>query len=190
MSAEFVSEPALSAGPAPTRDEQAIRLIIARVLGDLINTASTAERAAVTSGWLVGDRIGAALHGRPAGAVQLRKGSTRATVSDPQALEAWVAVHHPDGIETVTTTRVRPAYQTALLAAAKQAGAAVTPAGEELPGVTVTTGDPTVAVTLAEDAAELVAAAWETGELWELLGGLLPVERPAAVPAPEGSEAP
>lgn len=125
---------------------------------------------------MIGDRLAGAINRQAVGHVQLKNGTTQATVTDPKAFEGWVTTHKPDEWETVTTTvtRVRPAYLSAVLGAAKKTGLAVTSDGEEIPGITVATGDPTVAVTLAEDAEALVRAAWESGELWELLGGLLP----------------
>lgn len=159
--------------------DQALRLIVAAILADLLDQADQDTRADVRTTWMVGDRKGAALAGRPAGHAQLKKGATYAKVTDPAAFEAWVMFNRPDEVEHIKTTRVRPAYQAALLAAAKKAGAAVTADGEEIPGVTVTAGEPTVAVSVAEDAAVLLAAAWQSGELWELLGGLLPALEPA-----------
>lgn len=159
--------------------DQALRLVVARILRDLLDQADQDARADVRTTWMVGDRKGAALAGRPAGHAQLKKGTTRAVVTDPAAFEAWVSATRPDEVEQITTTRVRPAYQAAVLAGAKKAGAAVTADGEEIPGVSVTTGEPTVAVSVAEDAAELLAEAWQSGELWELLGGLLPALEPA-----------
>ncbi len=165
-------------------DQTVLRLIVARVLSGLLGSSDEAIRAAVRDSWMVGDRIGATLAGRPAGHVQLRKGTVRATVTDPAAFEAWADSRGE--VEHIKTTRVRPAYQSAVLAAAKKAGAAVTAEGEEIPGITVAVGDPTVAVLLADGAERLVAEAWQTGELWELIGGLLPALERADQP-PESS---
>ncbi len=172
-----------------TRDEQAVRLIVSRILADLLTEADQATRAEVGTTWTVGDRLNGLIAAQPAGAVQLRKGATRATVTDPAAFEAWVREHRADEVETVRTTRVRPAFVTALLTAAKKAGAAVTADGEEIPGITVAAGDPTVAVTLADDARDLVSAAWQTGELWQLIGGLLPALERANEHEIEGASA-
>ncbi|WP_431897833.1 hypothetical protein [Nonomuraea sp. bgisy101] len=159
-----------------TREEQALRLVITRVLKDVLKDSDDSDRAAVREGWVTGDRLAGALGKRAVGHVQLRKGTTQATVTDQTAFEAWVVANRPEEWETVTTTvtRVRPAYLNAILTVAKKAGVAVTADGEEIPGVTVSAGEPTVAVTLSADAAELVASAWQSGELWELIGGLLP----------------
>lgn len=169
--------------------EQVVRMVVARVLREILSSADEADRETARRTWVVGDRLGATLGGRVAGHAQLRKGTTRAVVSDAEAFEAWVSENCPSEIEFLSSVRVRPSYQAAVLAAAKKTGVAVTAAGEEIPGITVTEGEPTVAVTLAEDAAELVAAAWQSGELWELLGDLLPALEPApGTELPQGGE--
>lgn len=159
-----------------TGKEQALRLTALRVLKDLLKEADDADREAVAAEWIVGDRLAGAIGRKPVGHVQLKNGAVGAAVDNKAAFEAWVKENRPDEMETVVTTvtRVRPAYQSAVLTAAKQKGVAVTAEGMEIPGITVETADPVVAVTLADDALEVVRAAWESGELWELLGGLLP----------------
>ncbi|MEV0968477.1 hypothetical protein [Microtetraspora glauca] len=172
-----------------TPKEQALRLVVIRVLKDILGAADDTDRAGVRTDWTVGDRLTATLAAEPVGAVQLRKGTIRPQVTDAGAFEAWVMANRPDEWETVTTTvtRVRPAYVTAVLAAAKKTGVAVTKDGEEIPGITVAAGDPTVAVTLTEDAAELVAEAWQSGELWEIVGSLLPALEAAPAAGGESS---
>jgi hypothetical protein len=152
--------------------DQVIRLIVSRVLSDLLDRADGDLRSDVRTTWLVGDRKGAALAGRPAGAVQLKKSSRRAIVTDAAAFEAWAADRGE--LESVTVSRVRPAFEAAVVKVAKEKGAAVTSDGEEIPGIVVVDGEPTVAVTLSDDAEELVRKAWESGELWEIVGSLLP----------------
>ncbi|MEU8271584.1 hypothetical protein AB0B89_31040 [Sphaerisporangium sp. NPDC049002] len=162
-----------------TRDEQAVRLIVSAVLADILAKADRADRDQVRTTWVVGDRLNGVVADHPAGAIQVKKGAVRATVTDQAAFAEWVKTHRADELETVRTTRVRPAYVSAVLTAAKKTGTAVTADGEEIPGITVVAGEPTVAVTLADDAADLVSAAWQSGELWELIGGLLPALEPA-----------
>lgn len=156
-----------------------LRLLVARVLADLLGQADADARSDVRTSWMVGDRKGAVLSGSPVGSVQLRKGARRAVVTDPAAFEAWAYAQHADNVELIQTTRVRPAYQAAILAAAKATGAAVTGDGEEIPGVAVTETEPTVAVTLADHARTALAEAWASGELWEIVGSLLPALEPA-----------
>lgn len=160
-------------------NDQAVRMIVARVLREILAAADEADRAVARETWTVGDRLGATLGGTVAGHAQLRKGTTRAVVSDAEAFQAWVEQVHPGEIEFISSVRVRPAYQASVLAAAKKLGDAVAAGGEEIPGITVVEGDPTVAVTLADGAVDLVAAAWQSGELWELIGDLLPALEPA-----------
>lgn len=165
-----------------TPKEQALRLVVVRVLKDLLKAADDGDRAQVRTDWSTGERLAGVIGGETVGYVQLKHGPAGAAVTDRAAFEAWVTTHRPDEWETVTTTvtRIRPAYESAVLAAAKKAGLAVTAAGEEIPGVTVAVGEPQVAVTLADGAAELVAAGWQSGELWEIVGSLLPALEPAA----------
>lgn len=170
-----------------TPHEQALRLVIIRVLKDLLKSADDVDREAVDGSWIPGDRLAGALERKPVGWVQLKNGAVNASVTDARAFESWVKTTRTDEWETVTVTRVRPAFQAAVIAAAKKVGKAVTADGEEIPGITVADGDPTVAVTLADNATELVAKAWQSGELWELLGELMPTLEPPAVVESEAS---
>ncbi|MEO3856112.1 hypothetical protein [Acrocarpospora sp. B8E8] len=159
------------------RDEQAVKLIVAKVLVELIQASDKTVRGDVAKGWVVDDRINGMVGGASGGTVQVKRGAKRAAITDAGAFEEWVQENRPDEWETVIPkpfTRVRPAFVTAVLDVAKKEGVAVTPQGEEIPGVTVSQAGPQVAVSLADDAAELVADAWASGELWEIVGGLLP----------------
>lgn len=170
-----------------TPHEQALRLVIIRVLKDLLKGADDTDRQAVDGSWIPGDRLAGALERKPVGWVQLKNGAVNASVTDAKAFETWVAANRPEEWEKVTATRVRPAYLAAVITAAKKVGKAVTADGEEIPGITVADGDPTVAVTLADNATELVSRAWQSGELWELLGELLPTLEPIVVVESEAS---
>ncbi|WP_157251073.1 hypothetical protein [Nonomuraea typhae] len=163
--------------------EQALRLAVVRVLKDLLAAADAGDREQVAAEWLPGDRLGGAINRQAVGHVQLKNGTKTASVTDPKAFENWVTLNRPEEWETITTTRVRPAYLSAVLDAAKKTGDAVTSDGEPIPGITVKTGDPTVAVTLANDAHQVVRQAWESGELWELIGSVLPALDPTPGPA-------
>lgn len=172
-----------------TPQEQAVRLIVIKVLRDhVLKVADDDARNEIRATWMTGDRLNGALAGRPAGQVQLKNGTTGAAVTDRQAFEEWVREHRGEEWETFVprpVARVRPAFESAVLALAKKQGVAVTAGGEEIPGITVSEGAPTPAVSLADDAAELVTAAWQSGELWEIVGSLLP----ALDAAPAGGEA-
>jgi hypothetical protein len=96
--------------------------------------------------------------------IVLRKGSETISVAvtDPAALHEWVDTNLPEQIIEV----VNPAWLERVINVAKKTGktACADTDGDELPGVTVTkrTGDPGIAITLADDAKaaarELVAA--------------------------------
>lgn len=164
-----------------TRENTALRMTVLRVLVDELGKVRTVENDTVKETWTVGDRLAGKLpSGDVIGFVTVKKGSVSPAVTDREKFAAWVAEAHPEEIETVVPdpiTRVRPAYEKRLLDAAKKAGVPVdTSTGEEIPGVTVRQGDPIPAVTLADDAVELVAKAWRSGQLAELVGSLLAIE--------------
>lgn len=161
-----------------TREELAVRLVVTRVLKEILAAADSEDRKAAAA-WAPGDRLGAVLCGEVAGHTQVRNGAVKAAVTDPEAFKAWVSQNRPGEIEFLSSVRVRPAYQSAILTAAKRDGVAVSTDGEEIPGVTVTQGEPTLTVTLTEDASALVAKAWQSGELWEIVGSVLTALEPA-----------
>lgn len=168
-----------------TQHDTALRLIVLKVLGEELAKAKTPVTDVLRETWTVGDRTGGKLpSGQVVGSVTFKRGSVGASVSDRAAFEEWVAENHPEELETITyapVTRVRPAYEKRLTDEAKKAGEPVDPAtGESVPGITVRTGDPTPAVTLAPGAADLVAEAWRSGALAELVGDLLRPAIPAA----------
>lgn len=85
-----------------------------------------------------------------------------ATVTDPNALLAWVLEHHPSETETV----IRDGYRKKLLDAAKAAGRPVDPVtGEVVPGITVAPSRPYVSVRFRAGGQEAIAAAWRAGQL-------------------------
>jgi len=167
-----------------TPKEQAIRLLIIRVLRDLLKDADNAEREQVCREWSIGDRIGAALGpgGEVAGHVLYKRGAVKAEISDPGAFHRWVEKNRPEEIETIT--RVRPAFAKAVLTRAQRLGTPVTEDGEEIPGVSVLAKDPQVTVIPTEDAEELVRQAWQSGQLQAIVADLL---RPA-LEAPRSGE--
>ncbi|MBA9003698.1 hypothetical protein [Thermomonospora cellulosilytica] len=158
--------------------EDAARLAVLRELAARIRTARDAAAEGIRDGWEPGDRATAKLpDGTPVGSVTLAKGRAKADVTDEAAFLEWVARTHPEELETVTVTRVDPEFRERLISAARQLGAAVDPAtGEEVPGVTVTVGEPYPQVRLDPAAGEAIAKAWRSGGLAELVGGLLELE--------------
>jgi hypothetical protein len=167
------------------REETALHLALLKVLTDRLGKARTTAADTLKASWRVGDRNAAALPSDAViGSVTYAKGRASAAVTDREAFEEWVAANHPEEIETVVPepiVRVRPAYEALLTSAAKQMGEAVdATTGEVVPGIEVRQGDPYTTVRLAGDAEEQVAAAWKSGELAELIGGLLAIESPTS----------
>lgn len=63
-----------------------------------------------------------------------------AVVADEKAFTDWVSTRNPTEVETVTITRVRDAWRTAVLGTAVKLGAACTADGEVIPGVEYRSG--------------------------------------------------
>ena len=162
-----------------TKHDLALRLAVLKILVAELATAKKAADAEIRDTWRRGDRLTAALpNGKLVGAVTLAKGRATANITDPDAYETWVRTVHPEQIETVpATTRINPAFTDRLKAAARQLGVPVdAETGEIVPGITVTDGDPYPLVKLVDDAAGMVAGAWRSGDLTELMSGLLAIE--------------
>ena len=125
----------------------------------------------------------------PIATVSLTHRKPTASVSDAEALAAWVAEVAPtEVVETLTvreavlrsiieeadplkverTVRVRPAYVSALLAQAVAAGAPVTAAGEVIPGIDMRDGSTYVTTKITDGPA--IETAWREGALASLLG--------------------
>lgn len=148
-----------------TRRDTATRLLVLRVLRDRIAAADKDARTIAGTDFDVpGVRDIGLVGGEPIGSVQLIKGRTTPTVTDPDALLAWVRANHPDEVET--TVRVRPSYVAALLGQAKDDGEAVDHAtGEAIPGIDVRQSEPSLNVRPSEDAADTIARAMADGSL-------------------------
>lgn len=163
------------------RHDLAFRFAVLKVLVGVLSDAKKAADCEIRDTWRPGDRNSATIPGPDrgvlVGAVTLAKGRTVSKFSDADAFEAWVKHVHPEEIETVTITRVRPAFVERLMSAARQLGHAVdADTGEEVPGITVEQGEPYPTVRLAPAAREEIARAWKAGELADLVGGLLAIE--------------
>lgn len=160
------------------RHDVAARLAVLRVLLAELTTARKAMECELSDLWHPGDRNTASLpDGTAIAAVSLTKGRAEARITDEAAYRAWVEKTHPEEIETIT--RINPEFTDRLKAAARKLGTPVDAAtGEIVPGLSVGQGDPYPSVRLADDAAALVTAAWQKGQLTELLGGLLAIEGP------------
>lgn len=160
------------------RHDLAFRFAVLKVLTTLVGDAKKVADCEVRDTWRPGDRNSAETPaGVLLGAVTLAKGKTVAKLSDVAAYEAWVKHVHPEEIETVTITRVRPEFTERLMSAARQLGTPVDAStGESVPGITVERGDPYPTVRLASDAKENIGRAWHAGELADVVGGLLAIE--------------
>ena len=158
--------------------ELALRFALLKVLTEELKTAKAVTDCEVRDEWRPSDRLTATIPGGPdIGTVTLANGATRAAVGDTEAYEAWVRKAHPEQIETVpATTRINPEFTARITSAAKKLGIAVdAETGEEVPGIVVLTGEPYPMVKLAEDARDVVASAWQKGQLTELMGSLLAI---------------
>lgn len=142
-------------------------MLVLKLLADQIRTGRDVAATEVRDTWRPSTRIPATLpDGRVLGTVTLTDGKTGARVTDEAAFTAWVRKHRPD--EIVET--VRPSYQKAVLAEAKDAGAPVTRDGELIPGVEIVHGDPYPSVRAVDGAMDAVRDAWSTGQLdWSIV---------------------
>lgn len=162
-----------------TPQEQALQMALLKVLVTELATAKKVADCEIRDTWRPSDRLTATIPGgEDIGTVTLAKGRASAAVTDQAAYEAWVRVNHPEWIETVPATeRINPDATARLTSAARKNGVAVdAETGEEVPGITVSAGDPYPMVKLTGDAREAVAAAWRDGSLTELVSGLLEIE--------------
>lgn len=160
------------------RHDLALRFAVLKALAGELTTAKRQADCEIRDTWRPGDRLSAHLpDGEVVAAVTLAKGKATAKLSDEATYRAWVEQTHPNEVETITITRVRPEFTERILSAARQLGVPVDAAtGEEVPGVTVDQGDPYPMVRPVPGASVSIAKAWQAGELGDVLGGLLAVE--------------
>lgn len=156
--------------------ELTTRLITITCLKKQLTDIENAMRAHLSAQLLPGDRQQGAvmplsLDAEPAkvGYALLTEGSQSWRVTDPAALLAWAKEATPG--EVVTREEVRPAFQSALLAACKADGGWVNPTTGELvdvPGIDCKTGDPVLQVKPNGDAQRIITDAWQAGHLtWQ-----------------------
>jgi hypothetical protein len=149
-------------------NDVALALVVLKVLGEQVKTGESAAKREVAGAALPGDRTTAVLpDGTPVGTVGQAKGRINARVTDREKFTAFVQDAYPGEVELVPT--VRPAFEKRVLDACKANKAPVDANGAEVPGVEVGVGDPYTTVKLGEDAHELVAAAYQSGQLEELM---------------------
>lgn len=158
-----------------SKDETALTVALLKVLSGRIGTAKKTADTDITGGWEVSDRNAAVLpNGTKIGTVTLAKGKRNVDITDQDAFMEWVLETHPDAIQQVQVTQVDPDFTNRMISFARATGSTTDPAtGEEVPGLRVRDGDPYPMTKLEDDAAELVAEAWQSGELAELIAALV-----------------
>jgi hypothetical protein len=174
------------------RHDLAARFALLKTLGAKLADAKKAADCEIRDTWTPGDRLTAKLPDDTAiGSVTLAKGKTTARLVDEPAYREWVEATHPEHIETVTITRVDPAYTERLMSAARQLGEAIDgETGSIVPGIRVEQGDPYPTTRLNAGAAEAIARAWQAGDLADALGSVLRPALPAAEQAAAESHDP
>jgi len=164
--------------------ELALRLAVHKALTDQLKNMRSQLDEEARREMEPGDRITAKLpSGEKVGSVTLTHGRVSARVVDKDAFTRWVAERFPAEVVQV----VRESFAKTVLDAVKRDGGWVDKATGEIvqvPGVAVTEDDPYPSVRLTRDAPQLIAEAWQRGELAELVGGAL---QPRELEAGEGS---
>ena len=164
--------------------ELALRLAVHKALTDRLKAARGQLDEEARRELEPGDRVTVKLpSGERVGSVTLAQGRATARVVDERAFIAWVAEHYPHEL----VQAVRESFKRTVLDMVRHEGGWLdTTTGElvEVPGVEVTVGDPYPTVRLTQDAPQLIAEAWQRGDLAELVGGVL---QPRELEAGEGS---
>lgn len=136
------------------------------VLAELANRVQAAlldARARLNTAMVTGDRLTVTHGDVTLASVTKAKGRTTVRISDPAALLAWMAEHHPE--EVVTRQEIRPATVGRILADTKAAGQPCFGGTLDVPGLTVTTGEPTVSLRPTDDAPAAIDRMWASGVL-------------------------
>jgi len=161
-------------------------LALAAYLAKHIETFRKEDLGARAAGEMTpGERLAVKFGGRLAAWVSMPQPATRATVKNRALFLAWVEKELPDEVETIK--QVRPATERQLLDMAKVGGRVNEETGERepIPGIEVSTGDPSPRVELDDSAAEVIGGAWRAGEID--LSGMLAIG--AAPETDDGQEA-
>lgn len=116
--------------------------------------------------------------GEPVATVHLKPGAAEATVTDADALLAWVIAHRPAEVERKFVTSVRPAFVKKLLAELTASDSTEWPDPEtgvihEVPGVEITpnrgrTHQVRFKDTKGAEGRGRIASAWQSGQLAHL----------------------
>jgi len=146
--------------------ETALTVAVLKVLADEIAAQLQVAKAATETGFKTTETTQAIpqlADGTKVATVSYAgDGGRAASVTDPNALLAWVKANHPDEVEEV----VRTGYLQKLVKEAKAAGRPVDPmTGERVPGISVGPSSPYVSVRFKPGGQEAIVAAWRSGEL-------------------------
>lgn len=161
-------------GGAMTDHQLALRVAALGALRDKVRAAEAVAREALWAEMRAGDRQTAHYAGRLLGAVTAAKGRLTPSVSDVHAFTAWVEEMHPT--EVLHNPTVRESFKAAVLAATKRAGEPCAPDGTlDVPGISITEGDPFLQLRLTDEAEEIVAAMVRDGAI-SPSGDLLEIE--------------
>ncbi|TDD54538.1 hypothetical protein E1286_04935 [Nonomuraea terrae] len=151
-------------------NDVALAEVVLKVMTERLKQAKANADAEIRTTALPGDRTNAVLpDGTVAGSVGQAKGRTSARVTDREKFAAWVEETYPSEVETVTTTAVRPAFEKAVLDVCKKAGHPVDVNGFEVPGIEVGQGEPYTMTKVADGAEDAIAAAYQSGQLTQML---------------------
>jgi hypothetical protein len=134
----------------------ALRAAVVNTVKTTVKEADAAARQEILDQLDPGDRLTANYKGQPLAAVAVARGKVTPSVSDPDKLAKWVADNYPTEVEHKPV--IRPAFLAAILTATREAGQPCAPDGTlDVPGVSVSTGDPYVVVTPTAEAQSIVA---------------------------------
>lgn len=166
---------------APGPFDVATQLGVVKFLSDKLTAARKEDLGPqATSALPVGTRLPVMVGGEHIGWLSIPQPRTTATVADPAKFLAWAREHAP----TEIVEAVRESFTRNVLESVKARGGWLDKAtGEvvEVPGVTVSQGDPYPKVDLADGAGDAIGKAWRAGQID--LGQML------ALPPAEGGEA-
>lgn len=166
----------------PDPFDVATQLGVVKFLSDKLTAARKEDLGPqVTSTLPVGTRLPVMVGGEHIGWLSIPQPRTTASVVNDARFLAWVKENFPT--EIVTVEQVRESFAKNVLESVKAHGGWRTKNDTviDVPGVTVSQGDPYPKVDLAEGAGEAIGKAWRGGQID--LGQML------ALPPAEGGEA-
>jgi hypothetical protein len=139
------------------------KVAILDALYDKVGATLAEARRQLKEGMETGDRVTIKTGDDVLGSATLAKGSTSARISDSEKLLAWVAERYPE--EIITERRIRSTLTARILSQSKAAGVPVLDGELDVPGITVTVGEPKLQLRPADDAAGVIERQWQAGEI-------------------------